>query len=188
MDISFTCDKCGQSIVVDEAGAGISVDCPTCGKPVYVPSGAPLSTMSAPVRVEAKSAKALVATTSVSRVPNRPVTPAMEQKQAAIHPAIVASLACLLIGVAFGFVLLIVLHQSLMGVPIVLYMAAPFLGAAFWCATYGMCVGYVKHGLLLLAAMSLAIGIFYGAFLNSMPSSVRDMQRQIDQQFRQFMH
>jgi transcription elongation factor Elf1 len=30
MDITFSCDKCGQSIVIDEAGAGITVDCPNC--------------------------------------------------------------------------------------------------------------------------------------------------------------
>src|ERR1043165_3091194 len=38
MDITFECDKCGQSLVVEEAGAGMTTDCPECGKPVYVPS------------------------------------------------------------------------------------------------------------------------------------------------------
>ena len=37
MDITFNCDKCGQSIVIDEAGAGQLVDCPKCGKPLEVP-------------------------------------------------------------------------------------------------------------------------------------------------------
>lgn len=37
MDITFNCDKCGQSIVVDEAGAGQLVDCPKCGTPIEVP-------------------------------------------------------------------------------------------------------------------------------------------------------
>ncbi len=37
MDITFNCDKCGQSITIDEAGAGQLVDCPGCGKPVEVP-------------------------------------------------------------------------------------------------------------------------------------------------------
>ena len=38
MDITFSCTNCGQSLAVDEAGTGITVDCPSCGKPVYVPS------------------------------------------------------------------------------------------------------------------------------------------------------
>src|ERR1017187_8388909 len=38
MDITFACDKCGQSLTVDEAGAGMTIDCPNCGKPTYVPS------------------------------------------------------------------------------------------------------------------------------------------------------
>jgi DNA-directed RNA polymerase subunit RPC12/RpoP len=38
MDINFQCDKCGQNLEVDEAGAGMTVDCPKCSKPVYVPS------------------------------------------------------------------------------------------------------------------------------------------------------
>jgi DNA-directed RNA polymerase subunit RPC12/RpoP len=37
-DIVFSCVSCGQSLTVDARGAGMSVDCPKCGKPVYVPS------------------------------------------------------------------------------------------------------------------------------------------------------
>jgi hypothetical protein len=37
-DIVFSCGSCGQSLAVDASGAGLSVDCPKCGKPVYVPS------------------------------------------------------------------------------------------------------------------------------------------------------
>ena len=38
MDISFDCGKCGQHIVVDEAGAGLQVQCPKCGERLTVPS------------------------------------------------------------------------------------------------------------------------------------------------------
>ena len=37
MDISFSCNKCGQSLTIDEAGAGQLVDCPKCGVPLEVP-------------------------------------------------------------------------------------------------------------------------------------------------------
>jgi hypothetical protein len=37
MDISFTCTKCGQKILIDEAGAGMSVPCPTCDLSLEVP-------------------------------------------------------------------------------------------------------------------------------------------------------
>ena len=38
MDISFNCDKCGQSITIDEAGAGQLVDCPKCTASLLVPA------------------------------------------------------------------------------------------------------------------------------------------------------
>src|SRR5882672_4592476 len=38
MDITFSCSNCDQKLIVDELGAGTSIDCPQCGKPVYVPT------------------------------------------------------------------------------------------------------------------------------------------------------
>src|SRR5580698_6027317 len=40
-DIFFTCPKCGQNLVVDEAGAGLKIDCPTCSRSVVVSSVRP---------------------------------------------------------------------------------------------------------------------------------------------------
>jgi hypothetical protein len=40
-DISFDCFKCGQNIVIDEAGAGLQVNCPKCQTVLTVP-GAPV--------------------------------------------------------------------------------------------------------------------------------------------------
>ena len=37
MDITFTCTYCGQPIVVDEAGAGVAVQCPECGGTLTIP-------------------------------------------------------------------------------------------------------------------------------------------------------
>ena len=34
MDITFNCTRCGQSIVIDEAGAGLAMQCPKCGQPL----------------------------------------------------------------------------------------------------------------------------------------------------------
>lgn len=49
MDITFNCNKCGQSIAIDEAGAGQLVDCPKCGAPVEIPyKSPPPSATSAP--------------------------------------------------------------------------------------------------------------------------------------------
>jgi hypothetical protein len=55
MDITFDCNKCGQHIAIDEAGAGITIDCPGCGKPVYVPSPATHKPSAPPTRVEVRS-------------------------------------------------------------------------------------------------------------------------------------
>lgn len=37
MDITFDCTSCGTHIVIDEAGTGMSVPCPTCGASLIVP-------------------------------------------------------------------------------------------------------------------------------------------------------
>lgn len=39
MDISFNCDKCFQHIVIDEAGTGMTVQCPSCAVSLKVPQG-----------------------------------------------------------------------------------------------------------------------------------------------------
>lgn len=41
MDIRFACDKCGQQLVIDEAGAGLTIQCPTCGVNLTVPKSVP---------------------------------------------------------------------------------------------------------------------------------------------------
>ncbi|HUJ11608.1 MAG TPA: hypothetical protein VL171_16470 [Verrucomicrobiae bacterium] len=41
MDITFACEKCGQQVAIDEAGAGIQVQCPGCGQLLIVPSPEP---------------------------------------------------------------------------------------------------------------------------------------------------
>lgn len=37
MDIEFKCNKCGQHVVIEEAGAGLTVPCPKCGQSLAVP-------------------------------------------------------------------------------------------------------------------------------------------------------
>ena len=38
MDIRFTCPACEHHMVIDEAGAGLVVQCTECGKDVRVPN------------------------------------------------------------------------------------------------------------------------------------------------------
>jgi SPP1 gp7 family putative phage head morphogenesis protein len=49
MDIEFGCYKCGQSIVIDKAGAGMIVPCPTCGERLAVPIETPYGIVKRPV-------------------------------------------------------------------------------------------------------------------------------------------
>lgn len=37
MDIRFSCSACGHHMVIDEAGAGLVVECPECGHDTNVP-------------------------------------------------------------------------------------------------------------------------------------------------------
>ena len=43
MDIKFNCANCGQHVAIDEAGAGLSIECPTCRAGLTVPPTAVLS-------------------------------------------------------------------------------------------------------------------------------------------------
>jgi Domain of unknown function (DUF4177) len=40
MDVRFNCPHCSQHLAVDETGAGMTVNCPSCNRPVEVPRSA----------------------------------------------------------------------------------------------------------------------------------------------------
>jgi len=46
MDITFGCTGCGQHIVIDKEGAGLSVQCPKCGQLLTVPTASTISPLS----------------------------------------------------------------------------------------------------------------------------------------------
>ena len=188
MDITFSCEKCGQNIVVDEAGAGITVDCPRCGRPVYVPSIASSTKTNPPVRIETASAKPMPTATRITPVPSRPVGVTAALKHGDVHPSIVASLRCLIIGAVLLFAEFIAVHQNFILAPILLYVAIPFFVAALLCAVYGMCIGQVNQGLLLVAGLSLVLGLFFWILFRTILPSPTGIQRQLEQQMRQFMH
>ena len=108
MDISFTCDKCGQNIVIDNAGSGITIDCPECGKPV---------TCRAPPRRNRRSpgasgteavdsrGHASPATAACGPTRNNPLVPSYTNiPKSTVHPSIAAGVHCLVILVAIEFV------------------------------------------------------------------------------------
>lgn len=36
-DIFFKCEACGNPLIVDDTGAGLSIDCPDCRQPIAIP-------------------------------------------------------------------------------------------------------------------------------------------------------
>src|SRR5207302_2711357 len=38
IDISFSCSNCGQPLVVERAGAGTFINCPSCSKEIHIPT------------------------------------------------------------------------------------------------------------------------------------------------------
>jgi uncharacterized Zn finger protein (UPF0148 family) len=38
MDINFKCIHCNQDLTVDASGAGVEIQCPSCGQPLLVPA------------------------------------------------------------------------------------------------------------------------------------------------------
>jgi hypothetical protein len=183
MDITFSCDGCGQRLTIDEAGAGITIDCPRCGKPSYVPSKPILETKTTPIRVEVGSAKPYHTPETAPQSVTYPVTsPYVNRKDDSIHPAIVGGLTCLLLFVACGFVGLVLMYQNPLRVMPLLYAIVPFATAAFLCAVYGICVGHVRHGALLIAGISL-ISVF--GFFATMQVTLSSAGRLTDEMLKQ---
>ena len=64
MDIYFFCGSCGQHLVIDDAGAGLTIQCPQCRADVTVPGAiepqpAPPAQPTADFRVEKDKTVAL---------------------------------------------------------------------------------------------------------------------------------
>jgi len=143
MDISFTCDQCGKNIAIDEGTAGFTIDCPECGKAVYLPSPAPAKPKEAPVRVERKPLKRMSVPASSLR--NDPLMPSYSgPEKSTVHPSIEAGVHCLLILVAIETMGFFATRQNVLWTGVVLYASTPFVFAPMLCAVYGMCVGHVK--------------------------------------------
>jgi len=162
MDISFTCDKCGKILVIDEAGAGITIDCPQCGKAVYVPSTTPPKPKEVPVRVEPKPLTRVATPPPSPASPprNNPLVPSYPgQQKSVVHPSIEAGVHCLLILIAIEIVGFLAARQNILWAGVFFYASTPFVLAPLLCAVYGMCVGHVRDGLLLLAGLALIIGL-----------------------------
>jgi hypothetical protein len=195
LDITFTC-KCGQEIVIDEAGAGITVDCPGCGKPVYVPTKEPAKTKDTPIRVETPLAKLMAKqgqTPTPVANPSRPPNPFLPaHKREDVHPSIQASLICLLVSFAIGFVAFIVSDQEPFVAVAVAVSGAPFEAATLVCAIYGLCIGQIKHGLMLLSVMAFILGLSYWVTLGrnqrAALQSLQQMQHQMEQRLQQFQN
>ncbi len=71
------------------------------------------------------------------------------------------------------------------------FMAAdmPFVAAPLLCAVYGMCIGHVRHGLLLVAGLALILGLSYWLMFQPLvqPSGA-DIQRQMENMQKQIQN
>ena len=147
MDIFVTCDKCGKNIVVDEGAAGFTIDCPQCGRAVYVSSVVP-KPKDAPVRVEIKPPR------------HDPLVPTYESREKPdIHPSIQAGVHCLLVLVAIEIIGFLAIRQNMLWADIFLFASTPFVFAPLLCAVYGMCAGHVRDGLSVLGGLALILAI-----------------------------
>jgi TM2 domain-containing membrane protein YozV/DNA-directed RNA polymerase subunit RPC12/RpoP len=196
MDISFTCTNCGKNLVIDNAGAGITIDCPECGKPVYVPSAAPPpKPKEPPARVEPKPSLRVPVSSPPPPAPvpdarprNNPLVPSYSPvPKSAVHPSIEAGVHCLVILAAIEFVGFLAMRQNLIAGIAFLYASVPFIAAPLLCAVYGMCNGHVRHGLLVLAGLSLIIGLTMWALPSTMLRSAFQNAQQEQEMFQQQM-
>jgi hypothetical protein len=192
MDIFLTCDECGKNLVIDEAGAGITIDCPECGTPVYVPSALQQEPQNAPARVEVKSTARRTTPMPAPAADDNPPLPSFwGQERSTVHPSIAAGVHCLLILVAVQFVGFIAMRQSVLWMGIFLAADVPFMFAPLLCAVYAMCIGHVRSGFSILVGLALIIGISYWVIFSPIvqpsPDALRRQAEEMQQQFKQFL-
>jgi hypothetical protein len=178
MDITFSCVNCGQSLTADESGAGISIDCPNCGKPVYVPSRATQSPVE-PVRIAVK-----------------PVRPIARADHPATHsnpipPSVEGGLHCLVIATVLAVAGLVLFRMGSVAGMVCYAAGIPFQVGAMLCAIYGICHGPIKHGLALLAGVSaLCVLVMVGPLwfqmrmITTMSPMMEDAQKQMEQMLK----
>src|SRR5208283_6216684 len=140
MDINFACPNCRQSLEIDESGAGITIDCPKCGKPVYVPSRSPAPTLFVPPPQPP----------SAIRVAVRPTA-----RPASMLPSIEGGIHCVAIAAGLLIVAFVLFRTGLVLAMVFNILAIPFQMGALLCAVYGICKGSIKRGLALLAGVGL---------------------------------
>ena len=188
MDIKFSCTSCGQNIVMDHAGSGSSIDCPSCSKPVYVPHQTSPVIPEIPSRVDVKTARPLpVATPSPQYTPTTTSRIEVECQQD-IHPAIQGSLHCLVIIVGLGIIGLFAYSQDMLVGAGILFMIVPFLWAELLCAVYGICAGEVKKGLMLLGGLSLVIALGGYLYIFTMTKQMSKQSDQMQRMMQQMLH
>jgi hypothetical protein len=98
MDIRFACPNCDQHIAIDEAGAGLQIECPGCQSQVTVPAPAPATSpapsrprirLARPTQAEAASTAAAVPATQDEPVvapPPLPVAPGIGDEYRCNNP------------------------------------------------------------------------------------------------------
>ena len=171
MDITFSCTNCGQRLEVDESGAGVSIDCPKCGKPVYVPSRQNVSTQQPSMRASLNPT----------------------QESSSLPPSIEGSLHCIFIATVLSVLGLVLFRYGSVAGMICYALAIPFQIGALLCAIYGICLGSIKHGLALLAGVAVlcvlvTVGPLWGiAKMHTVTSPMlEDWQKQMEQMMKQY--
>lgn len=176
MSIAFNCADCGQSLEIDDTAAGMSIDCPKCTKPVYVPTRPTTVSVPAPTRVTpiaAKESKPVVMITDSAR---------------GLPAAIEGGLHCLVIGCGLLILAMILFRMAIPLGMICFWSAVPFQIGALLCAIFGICHGSIKHGLLLLGGVSIMMLLMTFGLVLGLLGSLGNSQKQIEQMMQQFMH
>jgi DNA-directed RNA polymerase subunit M/transcription elongation factor TFIIS len=155
--ILFVCPSCNKRLEAEEQGIGLVVPCPACNTQVTIPNS------------DVKVRIAPVSSPSSAHVDStKPRTSAID-----------AGLICLVISVIAQFIGLIWLHTHPLNMGQILFFGLPFHLAAIVCAIVAMCTDQVKHGILLLAATTLAVVLFLGLYEREISASAERMQQQM---------
>jgi DNA-directed RNA polymerase subunit RPC12/RpoP len=129
MEIRFDCPRCGQNLAVEERGAGMQVNCPTCKGKIEIPRSTP-----------AEAPKASVPVSTPPPLP--PLPPPPEKKKRTETPASIGG-AC-----AFVAAFAPLLHPFLFFI-----LSLPLLFAAFVLAIVSLVRGRAVGGICLLVGL-----------------------------------
>lgn len=168
MSIQFSCTSCGQSLEIDDAGAGVVIQCPKCNVDLTVPAPIPMETKQCPFCAETIKKDALVCKhcgrelfAKSEPVPSSPTSPQQTSTPMAAQTSREVQ-TNVKQGAALGGWICFVIGVAVMLIPVpTWFIYGPLFLASFILSIVAMAQKRVASGVILLLANVIGAPIIW---------------------------